>query len=273
VIGFLASAALVVSVILPRVSGSAAGQVPKRHVGKGMSIYLATPRLRGLLAINLAVAAAGAMVIVNTVVLVRGILGLSDSDVALAMAAFGLGSMVAALALPRLLDRIGDRAVMLPAAATMSVLLLAFAVVTSRLSANVLWPAILVLWPLLGVSYSAAQVPTGRLLRRSVHAQDRPSLFAAQFALSHSCWLVTYPLAGWLGTAAGMSITLLVLGLVGALGTGLAFILWPAADPEDVAHEHPELEPDHPHIAGGSRTHSHAYVIDDLHRHWPVPAR
>ena len=32
---------------------------------RGLRIYLATPRLRGLLALNLAVAAAGAMVIVN----------------------------------------------------------------------------------------------------------------------------------------------------------------------------------------------------------------
>ena len=36
-----------------------------------MRIYVATPRLRGLLAISLAVAAAGSMVIVNTVVLVK----------------------------------------------------------------------------------------------------------------------------------------------------------------------------------------------------------
>jgi len=273
VIGFLASAALVVSVILPRVSGASTGQVAKRRLGKGVAIYLATPRLRGLLALNLSVAAAGAMVIVNTVVLVRSILGLTDSDVAVALAAFGGGSMLTALVLPRILDRIGDRAVMLPAAALLSLLLLALAIVASRVSTTLLWPVILAVWPLLGACYSAAQVPTGRLLRRSAHAEDRPSLFAAQFALSHVCWLVTYPLAGWLGTAAGMPLTFLALGLVAALGTGLAFVLWPAADPEAVPHDHPELDADHPHVAGGGRTHSHAYVIDDLHRHWPVAAR
>ena len=273
VIGFLASAALVASVILPRVGGGTTGPAAKRRVGKGLRIYLATPRLRGLLAVNLAVAAAGAMVIVNTVVLVRGILGLSDSDVAFAMAAFGLGSRAAALILPHLLDRAGDRAVMLPAAGAMSVLLLVFAIVTNRMPANLLWPVMLALWALLGACYSAAQVPTGRLLRRSAHADDRPSLFAAQFALSHACWLITYPLAGWLGTAAGIPVTLLALGLLAALGTGLAFALWPATDPEAVPHEHPELAADHPHLAGGGRSHSHDYVIDDLHRHWPVPAR
>lgn len=272
VIGFLASAALVLSVILPRVSAADGGK-GQRRLGKGIRIYLSTPRLRGLLALNLAVAAGGAMVIVNTVVLVRGILGLTDSDVALALAAFGGGSMLAALILPRLLDRIGDRAVMLPAAAAMAVLLLGFAIITSRTAADALWPLLLAAWFLLGTCYSAAQVPTGRLLRRSAHAEDRPALFAAQFALSHACWLVTYPLAGWLGTGAGMPVTLLVLGLIAALGTAAGFVLWPAADPETIAHEHPDLGADHPHLTGGGRTHSHAYVIDDLHTQWPVPTR
>src|SRR3546814_20595880 len=64
-----------------------------------------TPRLRGLLLVSLAVAAAGAMVIVNTVVYVQGRLGGDDTDTALAMAAFGGGSMLAALLLPRSEER------------------------------------------------------------------------------------------------------------------------------------------------------------------------
>src|SRR3954453_4154995 len=126
VIGFLASAALVLSVRLPQPK-------PAEHTGglydkttRGTRIYLATPRLRGLLALNLAVAAAGAMVIVNTVVIVRGLLGRPDSDVALAPACFGGGSMLAALALPRALDYLPDRRVMLPAAGALGAALLAF---------------------------------------------------------------------------------------------------------------------------------------------------
>ena len=59
-------------------------------------------------------------------------------------------------------------------------------------------------------------------MRRSAQAEDRPALFAAQFALSHACWLLTYPLAGWLGAFAGIPITLGVLGLVTLLGFVLA---------------------------------------------------
>ena len=44
---------------------------PYQRAMRGMRIYLGTPRLRGLLALNLVAAAGGAMVFVNTVVLVR----------------------------------------------------------------------------------------------------------------------------------------------------------------------------------------------------------
>jgi len=161
---------------------------------------------------------------------------------------------------------------MLSAAGAMTLLLLGFAAMAGRLPHGALWLCLLVVWVMLGVSYSAAQLPTGRLLRRSAHADDRPSLFAAQFALSHACWLITYPLAGWLGTT-GMPAALLTLGTLAALGTALAFILWPAPDPDAIAHDHADLAAEHPHLEGGGRTHRHAFVIDDLHRHWPASAR
>jgi len=173
------------------------------------------------------------MVIVNTVVVVRGMLGGTDSDVAIALACFGGGSMAAALSLPRLLDRLQDRPVMLSAAMVVGPALLAFVGVvllspTKPSTSNLVWPALLVTWTVLGVGYSAVMTPSGRLLRRSAHPADRPAVFAAQFALSHACWLLTYPLAGWLGSSAGIVPTLLVLaaltfaGVLGACpGNGL----------------------------------------------------
>jgi H+ antiporter protein len=269
VVGFLCSAALVLSVRLPQaVKSERQGGIYDKTT-RGLRIYLKTPRLRGLLALNLSVAAAGAMVIVNTVVIVRGVLGLPENDVAVALGCFGGGSMVAALLLPRVLDRISDRAVMLPAAALLGVVLLVFAAATWSSAIN--WVALLVTWIFLGIGYSAVQTPTGRLLRRSAQAEDRPALFAAQFALSHACWLLTYPLAGGLGATIGIPMTLAVLGLVTLLGFVLAVRLWPAHDPEEIEHAHPELAPDHPHLREhhGGR-HAHAFTIDDLHRRWPA---
>jgi MFS family permease len=120
VIGFLASGALVLSVVLPSPKPSRPRGIYDRTT-RGVRIYLATPRLRGLLAVNLAVAAAGAMVIVNTVVLVQAQFALDPQATALALAAFGGGSMLAALALPSVLDRLADRTVMLAGASLLAV--------------------------------------------------------------------------------------------------------------------------------------------------------
>jgi MFS family permease len=270
VVGFLCSAGLVLSVTVPQPEASNRKGGIYDNTTRGIRIYLATPRLRGLLALNLSVAAAGAMVIVNTVVLVRGILGGTNSDVALALACFGGGSMTAALLLPRLLDRIPDRTVMLPSAAVLGTALVGFAgVMTLTQAGHMVWPALLSTWTLLGVAYSAVMTPSGRLLRRSAHAADRPAVFAAQFALSHACWLLTYPLAGWFGSTVGIVPTLLVLAAISFFGVLFARSFWPAEDPDVVPHEHPELPVEHPHLRGERSHHAHAYTIDELHHRWP----
>ncbi|MCK1789684.1 MFS transporter [Pseudomonas violetae] len=262
VIGFLASAALVSTVLLPK-----AKQTPRRSIyertTRGMRIFLATPRLRGLLALNLTVAAASAMVIVNTVVLVQSRFALPQSSTAFALAAFGGGSMVAALVLPQLLKNIKDRTAMLFGG---GILVVGLAVGINLTTYNFLLP----LWMVLGVGYSLAQTPSGRLLRRSAHAEDRPALFAAQFALSHACWLITYPLAGWLG--ANISLTASFVGLAVVAGSALvvSIVIWrPAHDQETIRHSHENLPGDHIHLDGQGVDHEHPYVIDDQHRRWP----
>jgi H+ antiporter protein len=270
VIGFFCSAALVLSVTIPQPQASERKRGIYDNTTRGIRIYLATPRLRGLLALNLSVAAAGAMVIVNTVVLVRGMLHGSDTDMAIALACFGGGSMMAALFLPKLLDRVPDRPIMLSAAGLLAAALLAFALLLSAsVTTKWVWPGLLSTWTVLGVAYSAVMTPSGRLLRRSAHAEDRPAVFAAQFALSHACWLLTYPLAGWLGSSAGIVPTLLVLAAMTLSGLALARSLWPLADTDIVPHVHPELSPYHPHMRKEPVRHAHPFVIDDLHHHWP----
>ena len=266
VVGFMASAALVVSVALPAHPPAQRRGIYDRTT-RGLRIYLATPRLRGLLAVNAAVAAAGSMVFVNTVVIVQAGLGLSQSAVALALASFGAGSMVAALSLPRLLDKLADRSVMLGGIGLMVAGLFLGTLVGEQASLVALWFA-------LGLGYATAQTPSGRLLRRSAHPEDRPALFAAQFALSHACWLLFYPLAGWLGTRHGMPVTFAVLGCAGALALWIAFRVWPSEDPEVVAHEHLDLPSGHAHIQDAIATrngmrHAHPFVVDDHHPKWP----
>ena len=273
VAGFLVSAALVLSVTLPVSPAVARERGIYDRTTRGMRIYLATPRLRGLLALNMAAAAGGAMVIVNTVVFVKGRLGLGDGEVALALGCFGGGSMVAALALPRLLERLPDRRVMFAAASFLGGVLAVAAAFLSGVTdstGSTLWPGLLATWILLGLGYSAVQTPSGRLLRRSARAEDRPAVFAAQFALSHACWLVTYPLAGWLGAAVPVSMTFGLFALLTFAAVLVAAQIWPSDDTGDLVHRHDDLPVDHPHLAGlAQRSRAHAFIIDDLHRQWP----
>ena len=267
VFGFLASAAFVVSAVLPNPKLQPKRSIYERTT-RGLRIYLATPRLRGLLALNLAIAAGSAMVIVNTVVLVQSGFGMTQTATATALACFGAGSMLVALLLPQLLDRVPERPAMLAGAGVIAAGLLAGFVVASRFA----W--LLPLWFVLGLGYSLAQTPSGRLLRRSSNDGDRPALFAAQFALSHACWLITYPLAGWLGAKFGLTASFIALGVVASAAVVVSARLWPADDPVELVHSHEYLETGHPHIAsngisGPSRQHAHAFVIDEEHQRWP----
>jgi MFS family permease len=264
VLGFIASALLVVTASLPdRVKGE-----PGHFwadVTKGIRIYVLTPRLRGLMVMEAAVATAGAMVYVNTVVLVQAHLGLGEEFVALAFAGFGAGSMLAAFLLPRILDRLADRSVMISGAALMVAGVALVPLVGSLIT-------LIALWAIIGFGFSLTQTPIGRIINRSAREEDRGAVFAAQFALSHACWLVTYPLAGWIGAGAGLMTAALVLAGVGALGLIAVLRIWPGQDASELVHDHPDLPPDHPHLAEHGAQHAHAFVIDDMHRRWPGAA-
>lgn len=283
-LAFLVSASLVLSVALPgpRPHGRAGGVWD--NLSFGIRAYLATPRLRGLLALSLAVAAAGAMVIVNTVVYVRDHLGGSQSDMALAFAAFGAGSMAVALLLPRLLDRLPDRPFMLGGGVLLATGLI-FGLTEPGMT------MLLPVWFLLGLGSSFIQTPAGRLLQRSCHESDRPALYSAQFALSHACWLIAYPLAGWLGAAVGLSAAFAGLALLVLGSTVAGAVLWPAGDVMELEHTHEAMHHAHPHTHDEHHqhehqswdgaephahphshdpvTHRHRYVIDYHHRQWP----
>lgn len=174
--------------------------------------------------------------------------------------------MLVALGLPKLLDRISDRPVLITGAA-----LLAIATGLTVTLQSYVW--LIALWFLIGAGYSLAQTPTGRLLRRSSHAEDRPAVFAAQFALSHACWMVTYPLAGWAGVVFGLPAASVILGFIAGCATLSAAWLWPSTDEETVEHSHEGLPSQHPHweqgSARGRNSHAHVFVIDDLHATWP----
>ncbi|OLR92468.1 MFS transporter [Actinokineospora bangkokensis] len=220
-LGFLASAALVLRLRLPAQASSP--ECFRRRALAGTGDYLRTPAVRAQLGLNLAASAAGAVVLVNTVVVVRDGLGLGDSAVAIALAAFGAGSALAALALPRLLRGVADRTVMTGAAGGLAVVL---GIGAAALAVRLDWASVLVLWVLIGVGYSTVLTPVGRVLRASSDARRLPGLFAAHYSLSHAEWLVTYLLAGVLVAELGLPAALAVLGAVAAAGCAYGLRTW-----------------------------------------------
>lgn len=262
-IGFAISAALVLSVTLPVAVSRVGYNGVWDRTTRGIRDYLSTPRLRGLLALNLAAATGGSMVIVNTVVYVRSTLSGNEADVAVALAAFGAGSLIVALLLPRVLDRLADRAVMLAGGAGVAVVLAALSVISAVVPVG--WPYLLFSWLALGACYSAILTPSGRLLKRSSVEQTRPALFAAQFALSHACWLLTYPLAGWLGAHTSWTIAFAVFAVLATAAVVVAGLVWPSHDPDTVifsTRDHVQEAPDqdsgaqsgNPRVVAGGRS-------------------
>ena len=263
VIGFLVSAILVSRTELPALT--AVTERPFRdRLSLGLRIYFATPRLRGLMALNLAVAAAGAFVIVNTVVLMAG----DGGAVARAMTAFGAGSVIAALALPQILKRGPDRRVMMTAAWGLVGVTAGLVVVLGlgHATTSVIWA----IWAATGAMATTIMTASGRLLARSTHKDTRPAVFTAQFAASHACWLVTYPLAGWSGAGLGLPASAAILLLLAIAGTLMASRVWPPNTRDPVLHSHDDLPQDHPHLAKYDQAHAHPIIIDDVHPRWPT---
>jgi MFS family permease len=227
VAGFLFSAFMVAVSVLPAASAAEAPQSSLWHrTTLGARIFWRNRRLRSLLALNLVVAAPTALVLVNTVVYVRDVLHRPDTDLAVALACFGVGSMAVALSAPRVLERLGDRTVMLTGAAVVPFAMAGAASMTWAGPGSGWW-LLLLLWFLLGAANSTILTPSSRLLREASTEETRPYVFTAQFSLSHACYILAYPLAGWVGAAAGLGWAAAGLTIVAIAGSAGAFLSWP----------------------------------------------
>lgn len=303
---FLLSAMLIVSANIPKAAQTDRVGGFYENTLFGVVSYLKTPRLRGLLAVYFAVSCVGAMIIVNTVVLTRAVLGGSEMMTTAFLACAGTGSMAAAFLIPRIIDRLGERRLMLSG---ITVAALAMLIGGAALMFGATHVALYaVLWAIAGAGSTFAQTPGGRLVQRSAAAGDRSAFFAANFALSHGGWLIAYAVVGWVGGLVDMSVAFLVSGGMALLGGALARWAWPRNDPAVIHHSHPGFWHDHPHEhndphhshthQGPERhtvttvdhdhdhaaedprhrhkhfhppvTHEHRFVIDSHHSRWPV---
>ena len=282
-IAFVISAAIIIITFIP---------LPKpverigsiwNEVSYGLIAYFKTPRLRSLLILYVAVASASAMVIVNTIIYVKEYLGGSDSELAIFFAASGFGSMLAALSFSRLSGIFKDKSIVQSGAIFLATGLVLMAMEPA-------FSLALFTWFIVGVGLSLVQTPSGRIVNVSATPSDRSSYFSAQFALSHLCWLITYPLVGQLVLYFGFGFSAAFLACIILTCFIFSILFWPNENETSLTHQHKNLI--HSHVHGHDDkhhdhqhnsnldlnsheheheeiVHKHEFVIDLHHQQWP----
>ncbi len=193
---FLISAVLILT--LPRSLNAArdpsevSSATTWRDVRDGTTRLWGDAPMRYALLLELVASVAGALVLVNTVGLVRGRLGLGNFEYGLVMAAFGVGATLAALVAGALEKRLPR---------TRFVLLGALVTTLAVIPANLTGVApLLALWLVAGAGQNWVNLPTQALIADRTPTEVQGRVYGAHFAWSHLWWALAYPLAGWLGS-------------------------------------------------------------------------
>jgi MFS transporter, NRE family, putaive nickel resistance protein len=234
---YLVSALLVVLVAMPHLKKVFAPLSVSSFISEltvGTRIILREPSLRQAIVLSFAEALAGAAAIVTTVVYVHEILGYGDTAFALVMAGLGLGSTLSAIALGRATGRYekdlsnteslhGRRHVW-----TRNALIAGGMILGLLLLPGVFKPSIIifaVMWFLNGAGQALIGISSSTLLAEHTSEDERGRAYAAHFALTHACWLVTYPAIGYAAAYYGTPVTFTIAGAVCLIITLVAWLL------------------------------------------------
>ena len=218
-IGFAASATLVLASQLPVRSEEPISTTLWQRLPLGLKIFARTNTLRFLVLTNVVVAAGTAIVLVNSVVYARSVFELGSSALAIMLAFFGVGSLLVAINVPWLVERFGVIRTMIAGTLLITIGLCAAVIVTAAAATSSSgWGWLLATWMILGMGTSLVNTPSSRLLADASTPANRNLVYTAQFALSHACFLATYPIAGWIG-ASSLTLAALVLLTVALVAT------------------------------------------------------
>ena len=213
-IGYFVSALLISAIIFPFLSKTSGEKENNFSINLTLGIkrYLSILELRGLMFLNLAVSAGGSMILVNTIILVRSSLELSEIAFSITMLIFGAGCIFAAIIIPYLSKELTASRIMLAGSNLLSVVFVSFAF--WLILFDFIWFVLLLAWFISGFGYTLLLTPMGRVIRKVSSVDEFSQVYSAQFSLSHLCWLFMYPLSGYLMTTTGASFTLLILALL-----------------------------------------------------------
>ena len=231
---YLMSAGLILLVAIPRTQSTQTSWWTglATDIFHGSRILLREPSLRQALMLSFAEATAGAAAIVATVVSVRDTLGKGEFAFVATMAAVGLGSSVAALFLGRIVKAV-ERPASGPAELhrtrhrwTSTMLLVGGLILGAVLLPGVLLPPLWLfafLWLFNGVGQALVGLSSSVLLAEHTADHERGRAYAAHFALTHACWLFTYPAIGYAAMSWGAPLTFTLAGLLCLATTAIAF--------------------------------------------------
>jgi MFS transporter, NRE family, putaive nickel resistance protein len=234
---YLVSALLVLMTVMPFVKKAIAPLSVSDFLTEltvGTRIILREPSLRRAIVLSFVEALAGAAAIVATVVYIHDVLGSGDTAFALVMAGLGLGSTLAAIALGRATGRFekdasgraalhGQRHVWTRYALVAGGLILGLLLLPGIFKPSIVVFA--VMWFLNGAGQSLIGISSSTLLAEHTTEAERGKAYAAHFALTHACWLVTYPAIGYGALYFGTPATFTVAGVICLLVTAAAVLL------------------------------------------------
>jgi NRE family putative nickel resistance protein-like MFS transporter len=163
-----------------------------REVVKGIRLLFGNKILRFSLSIEFISAIAGAMVLVNTVGLIKTSLQLDDKHYGWIMSIFGLGAAITAFLLGSM-DKTKTRSISLISGAILLGLAISFA-------NFVPFGGLIFLWVLAGIGQTLADMPSETLIGENIEPNDQGKVYGSHFAFSHLWWAIAYPIAGFLGT-------------------------------------------------------------------------
>lgn len=148
--------------------------------------------MRFALSIEFISAVAGAMVLVNTVGLVKTNLQLDDKHYGWIMSIFGVGAAITAFLLGSL-DKSKTRSFSLISGVILIGVAISFANFVS-------YDGLIILWILAGIGQTLADLPSETLIGENIDKQNQGKVYGAHFAFSHLWWAIAYPIVGYLGT-------------------------------------------------------------------------
>jgi predicted MFS family arabinose efflux permease len=193
---FLISALLIAIVRFPQRPDKK--EKERSEIFFGIRRMFSVPGLRRSLMLSLQVSVVGGLAIVTTAGYVKNELDMEEAFYPVAMAVMGIGAMLAAIYFSRC-EASSQRFWGL-------MILPSFIAVLALVASVQSYYVLLLAWFISGAGQGVFGIISNNLLALNSVEKERPHIYAAQFALSHAGWGISYPLCGFLASRYSFSM-------------------------------------------------------------------